>query len=80
MIRILVGQKYVGKKWVRLKIMHKYHSETSHLQTMIPQDKPKQANQMFLLFVIFQTLLTWEYKQPHYIAKKRKKKQLEWQI
>ena len=58
--------------------MHKYHSETSHLQTMIPQDKPEQADQMFLLSITLQTPLTWEYKQPYYIAKK-KKNQLEWQ-
>lgn len=50
----------------------------SGLQTMIPQDKPGQADQIFLLSMTLQTLLSWEYKEPYYIAKK-KKTQLEWQ-
>jgi len=41
---------------------------------MIPQDKPKRVDQMFLLSNTLQTLLTWEYKQPDYIAKKKKPK------
>lgn len=78
MIRTLVGQKQARKLWVRLKMMHKSHSETSHLQTMTPQDKPKQEDHMFLLSITLQTLLTWECKQHCYNAKKTKT-QLEWQ-
>lgn len=63
MIRTLVGQKYMKKLWVRLKMMQNYHSETPRLQTMIPQNK---------LSIILQTLLTWQHKQPYYIAKKKK--------
>lgn len=59
-------------------MMHKSHSETSPLQTMTPQDKLKQADQMFMLSITLQTLLTWECKQHYYNAKKTKS-QLEWQ-
>lgn len=55
-------------KWC-INIILKHHLKLL-VYKHIPQDKPEQADQIFLLSIILEILLTWEYKQPYHIAKK----------
>lgn len=56
-------------KWC-INIILKHHLKLL-VYKHIPQDKPEQADQIFLLSIILEILLTWEYKQPYHIAKKK---------